>query len=96
MELFQILATCGDQDLLTILGVVRGAIDIVTFVIPVILIVMGITDLAKAVTASDEKATKEAQKRFLSRAIYAVVILLIEKKQLNMLYYLYKLKGTKI
>lgn len=77
MEFFQILAKCGDQDLLTILGVVRAALNILTFVIPIILIVLGIVDLSKAVVSSDEKKTKEAQKMFFSRVIYAVVIFLI-------------------
>lgn len=77
MEFFQILAKCGDQDLLTILGVVRAAINVLVFVIPIILIVLGIVDLSKAVISSDEKKTKEAQKMFLTRVIYAVVIFLV-------------------
>lgn len=77
MEFFQILAKCADQDLLTILSVVHAAINVITFVIPIILIVMGIIDIAKAVTSSDEKKAKEAQKQFVTRAIYAVVIFLI-------------------
>ena len=77
MEFFQILGKCGDQDLLTILSVVRAALNVVMFVIPIILIVLGIVDLSKAVIASDEKKTKEAQKMFVTRLIYAVVIFLI-------------------
>lgn len=77
MEFFQILATCGDDDLLTILSVVRAALNVVTFAIPIILIVLGIVDLSKAVVASDEKKTKEAQKMFTTRLIYAVIIFLI-------------------
>ena len=77
MEFFQILGKCGDQDLLTILGVVRAGINVLIFVIPIILIVLGIVDLSKAVVSSDEKKTKEAQKMFLTRVIYAVVIFLV-------------------
>ena len=77
MEFFQILGKCGDQDLLTILGVVQAALNVVKFAIPIILIVLGIVDLSKAVVASDEKKTKEAQKMFTTRLIYAVVIFLI-------------------
>ena len=77
MEFFQILAACGDEALLTILSVVRSAINLVTFAIPIILIVLGVVDLSKAVIASDEKKTKEAQKMFTTRLIYAVVIFLI-------------------
>ena len=77
MEFFQILAECGDEDLITILSVVRAAINVVSFAIPIILIVLGIVDISKAVVASDEKKTKEAQKMFTTRLIYAVVIFLI-------------------
>ena len=77
MEFFRILAACGNEDLLTILAVVRTALNILTFVIPIILIVLGIVDLSKAVVSSDEKKTKEAQKMFFTRVIYAVVIFLI-------------------
>lgn len=77
MEFFQILGKCGDQDLLTILGVVRAAINVVTFVIPIILIVLGIVDLSKAVVSSKEDEVKKAQKMFFTRVIYAVVIFLV-------------------
>lgn len=68
--------TCSES-LTTIFSMVRFAIKLICFVIPVLLIVFGVMDLSKAVTAQDEKATKEAQKRFISRCIYAVVIFLI-------------------
>ena len=79
MELFQILGKCGNSDLLTILGVIRTVIRVITFVIPIILIVMGVMDLSKVVTAGgdDDKASKTALKRFGTRVIYAVVIFLI-------------------
>ena len=77
MEFFQILAKCGDQDLLTILGVVRAAINVLVFVIPIILIVLGVVDLSKAVVSSKEDEVKKAQKMFFTRVIYAVVIFLI-------------------
>jgi len=77
MEFFQILAECGDTDLITILGVVRAALNIVTFVIPIILIVLGIVDLSKAVVTSKEEEVKKAQKMFFQRVIYAVVIFLV-------------------
>lgn len=76
MNFIQVLASC-DSDIIVVLGVVRGIITIIQFAIPIILIVLGIMDLSKAVTANDEKATKEAQKRFISRVVYAVVIFLV-------------------
>ena len=76
MSLFQILAGCP-EDMVTILDVVKAGLNVVRWVIPIILIVLGTIDISKAVTAQDEKQTKEAQKRFTTRAIYAVVIFLI-------------------
>ena len=64
-------------EILDIFKIIRFAIKLICFIIPVLLIVFGVMDLSKAVTAQDEKATKEAQKRFLSRCIYAVVIFLV-------------------
>ncbi len=77
MEFFQILGKCTNDDLITILGVIRAALNIISFAVPIILIVLGVVDLSKAVVSSDEKKTKEAQKMFMTRLIYAVVIFLI-------------------
>ena len=65
------------EDMKTILGVIQSALNIVKFAIPILLIVFGIIDLSKAVISQDDKAAKEAQKRFISRLIYAVVIFLV-------------------
>ena len=67
---------CTD-DMKTILAVVKSVLDIIKFAIPILLIVFGIVDLSKAVISQDDKAAKEAQKRFISRLIYAVVIFLV-------------------
>lgn len=77
MDFLQVLAKCGDEDLLVILGVIRTALNVLTFVIPIILIILGVTDLSKAVLANKEDETKKAQKMFGTRLIYAVVIFLI-------------------
>ena len=78
MELFQILdGVCTNEELKTILGVIRLAFNAVKLIIPIVLIILGTVDLSKAVIAQDEKQMKEAQKRFLNRVIYAIVIFLI-------------------
>jgi len=77
MEFLQVLGKCTNEELKVILGVVHIAINLIKFVIPIILIVMGVMDIAKAVLSSDDKKTKEAQKQFVSRIIYAIIIFLI-------------------
>lgn len=46
-------------------------------VIPLILIILGMLDLGKAVTSSDEKAIQKATKSLLNRAIAAVAIFFV-------------------
>ena len=53
------------------------AVNIIKIVIPIILIILGMIDLAKAVIGNDEKVMKEAQSRLIKRVIYAVVIFFI-------------------
>ena len=55
----------------------RGVFPILQIGVPIILIVLGILDLAKAVIASDEKQVKEAQGKLIKRCIYAVAVFFI-------------------
>lgn len=45
--------------------------------VPIILIVIGMADLAGAVTLKDESKIKEAQKKLVSRAVSAVMVFLV-------------------
>ena len=78
MENFKILLECT-EDMQTILGLVNTVLNIIRWVIPIILIVMGTLDIAKVVISSDndEKEVKAATKKLTTRVIYAVVIFLI-------------------
>lgn len=58
-------------------GFTSGVIKVLKLVIPIILIVYGMIDLAKAVMANDDKVMKEAQGKLIKRVIYAVVIFFI-------------------
>ena len=55
----------------------RGVFPILQIGIPIILIVLGTLDLAKAVIASEEKQVKEAQSKLIKRCIYAVAVFFI-------------------
>ena len=59
---------------LRIVGIVVFAIKVF---VPIILIVMGMIDLAKAVTEKSEDKIKEAQNRLIKRAIAAVLVFLV-------------------
>ena len=55
----------------------NGLFPILQIGIPIILIVRGILDLAKAVISSDDKAVKEAQSKLIKRCIYAILVFFI-------------------
>lgn len=58
-------------------GTISKFVTILKIAVPLILIVLGMLDLAKAVMANEEKEMKEAQKKLIKRIIYAVVIFFV-------------------
>ena len=74
--MFQILDLCSDE-MLVVVGAVKTIFTLIQIAIPGVLIVLGTIDMFKAMAAGDEKKTKEAQKTFVRRLIYAVVAFLI-------------------
>ena len=69
---------CGDLVIDQIIpGTISIFVDVLKVAVPIILIVLGMLDMAKAVMANEEKEMKEAQKRFIKRLIYAVVIFFV-------------------
>lgn len=71
--------SCGDlEDIPAALPVfIKNIINIVKIAVPVILIIMGMLDFAKAVISNDEKGMKESQNKFIKRIIAAIAIFLI-------------------
>ena len=70
-------ANLNSDDLKVIPALTSTVVSIIQWVIPVVLIVLGMIDLGKAVTSNDEKQMKEAQKTLIKRVIYAVLVLFI-------------------
>ena len=69
---------CGDLVIDQIIpGTVSIFVNILKIAVPIILIVLGMLDMAKAVMANEEKEMKEAQKRLIKRVIYAIVIFFV-------------------
>lgn len=56
---------------------VRLLVNTVKVVVPIILIAVGIIDLAKAVTANDDKVMKEATSKLIRRIVYAILIFFV-------------------
>ena len=60
-----------------IVNLVYYAILAIKIFVPLVLIIFGMMDLAKAVMTSDDKVMKESQKKLINRIIYAVLVFLI-------------------
>ena len=60
-----------------ILRFIGRIVNIIKVIVPVILIIMGMVDMAKATTASDEKQMQISRKMFMKRIIYAVMVLFV-------------------
>lgn len=52
-------------------------VTLIKIAIPIILIIFGMIDLAKAVMSNDEKEMKGAQTKLIKRVIYAVLVFLV-------------------
>ena len=66
---------CSDLGpILKLVGIVVWGIKVV---VPIILIVIGMIDLAKAVGEKDDNKIKDAQNRLVKRAIAAVLVFLV-------------------
>lgn len=81
MNLFQTLISyselCSQPNVGTIIGAIKFVFTLIQWAIPCVLIVLGTIDMFKAMTSGDEKETKAAQKKFITRLIYAVVAFLV-------------------
>ena len=73
--------TCGNIDNFVFSGmfpyIVSTIVTIIQIVVPILLIVFGMLDLAKAVIASKEDEIKKAQMTFVKRLIAAVIAFFI-------------------
>ena len=67
----------GDGESDGIIKILKIIVNIVKFIVPVILIVMGSLDFIQAIFAQDDGAMKKAQGKFIKRVIIAIIIFLI-------------------
>ncbi len=79
MDFLQVLVGTCDVDFVSILKIVRWVINIICWIVPIVLIVLTILDVAKVVVAGniDDKLKKEVGNKVVTRLIYAVIIFLV-------------------
>ena len=65
------------EELEPVLRIVGIAIFIIKVVVPIMLIIVGMLDMAKAVTEKDENKIKDAQHKLIKKAIAAVLVFLV-------------------
>lgn len=65
------------EELAPVIGIVKGVITLIQWGVPILLIVFGTLDLAKAVIAGKEDEMKKAQSTLIRRVIYAVAVFLV-------------------
>ena len=71
----EFLITCNDIQ--PIINFVKAIFNLIQWLIPIGLIIMGSIDLGKAVLSSDDKEIKQATSKLIKRAIAAVAIFFI-------------------
>lgn len=64
-------------------------IGLVKIIVPLLLIILGMIDFAKAVVSSDEKQMKDSQNKFVKRIIGAIAVFLI----VSLTQFIFKLIG---
>ncbi len=81
LDLFNVLNACqtaiGAEVPGTILNMVHYIYLAIQIVVPIMLILFGMIDLAKALTASKEDEIKKAQAGLLRKAVVAILVFLI-------------------
>lgn len=78
MELINMLATCESFTIpSTITKLVHLIIVLIQVVVPILLIIWGMIDFAKAVIGGDEDKVKAGQKIFIKRLIAAILVFLV-------------------
>lgn len=65
------------SDNLMLPSIVNLVVTLIKIFVPIVLVIFGMIDLAKAVMSNDEKEMKGAQTKLIKRVIYAVLVFLI-------------------
>ena len=77
MNLFEILFDCSDASIQGLLAALRLVVEIIRWLVPAVLIILGSIDMFKAMANGKEDEQKKAQKTFIRRLIYGLIIFLI-------------------
>ena len=77
LDLFNVLACTGAGIPGSIVNIVHYVYIGIQIIVPILLIIFGMIELAKAITAQKEDEIKKAQSGLMKKAIVAVIIFLV-------------------
>lgn len=78
MDFVNTLTTCAGVEIPDgVVGVVHLIIVLIQVVVPILLIIWGMVDFAKATIGGDEDKIKAGQKLFIKRLIAAILVFLV-------------------
>lgn len=75
MFILKTIASCNGLD--NLVAIVKFALKIIQWVVPVVLIFLGTLDLVKAVIAGKEEDIKKNQHTLIKRVIAAIIVFLV-------------------
>jgi len=68
---------CGNESVMNVVRIIGNVITVIKWIIPFIIIVLGMVDFGKAITSDDEKATTKSLAALARRLIAGVVIFFV-------------------
>ena len=71
------LNVCEESGFLSVILFIKSVIDLIQIIVPIILIIFGMLDLAKAIMAQKEDEIKKGQQTFIKRCIAAVIVFFV-------------------
>lgn len=77
VDLVSLGLDCTDASVASIFTIVGWVVWGIKVVVPVILIIIGMIDMARAVTEKTEDKIKDAQQKLIKKAIAAVIVFLV-------------------
>ncbi len=79
MEILTFLAGCPAKysHLIPVFSILKSVVNLIKIFVPILLILFGTLDLAKAVIAGKEDEMKKAQSTLIKRVIYAAAVFLV-------------------
>lgn len=77
LDLVYLGIDCSDQNIATIMGIIGYVVWGIKVIVPIILIIIGMIDMAKAVTEKSDDKIKAAQTSLVKKAIAAIIVFLV-------------------